>query len=363
LLNVPYWEQTAFSEEMINRAGGLSHAYPSGTPDRKNRQTERDVVLLSVRSWEEDEQTFREKIAEYHDKGWRITLIASRAGRPDDFDQWPIEHFIDNGAPSGAAAHGRINVLINCAIGWMWCSEYVAAMTREGKIPGILVSIMYDDAKAHNRKIQTPEGRHWIGDCEHPIPAGQLARTYHDRVRKLVTDLKSRHIQQQLDSAAQVVVERINAGKTVGLAGMGHLIMHEPMEDDVQSPVVTFMGVRTRNFKRKLDPGDLLVWLAYMGMNSSYVDYAGKIEDAGLDLVTSYAPAPPDYETQQDNLADIHTEPRNRLAHIDQPWLIGDAEVNLPCDPGSMAPVSGICRTLIFRMLDDAIAAGLDEDE
>ena len=34
LLHTPYWEQIAFAEEMINRAGGLAHAYPTGAAGR-----------------------------------------------------------------------------------------------------------------------------------------------------------------------------------------------------------------------------------------------------------------------------------------------------------------------------------------
>jgi len=359
LLNVPYWEQTAFSEELLNRAGGLSHAYPTEAPGRSERATDHDVVLLSVRSWEKNGEAVLNKIQECRAKGWKVTLIASASGRPDDLN---VDHFIDNGAPSGTAEHGRVNVLANVAIGWMWCCEYASAMTRKGKIPGILVSVSYDDAEGHNRPIQRMDGRHWIGECDTPVPAGELARIYLERVEKLVTDLKSEHIQGQIDRAADVVARRLAAGGTVGLTGLGHLILHEPMEDDVKSPFKTFMVVHGRNaFAKNLEPGDLVVYLAYMGLNSAYKDYGKLVEEAGLDMISSYAPPPPDYQSEQPALRGIHERPKNVLAHIDQPWLLGDAEVPLPCEPRRMAPVSGICRTLIFRMLDDEVAARLQE--
>ena len=78
-------------------------------------------------------------------------------------------------------------------------------------------------------------------------------------------------------------------------------------------------------------------------------------------MISSYAPPPPDYRSEQPALRNIHEKPKNVFAHIDQPWLLGDAEVPLPCEPKRMAPVSGICRTLIFRMLDDEVAARLQE--
>jgi hypothetical protein len=124
------------------------------------------------------------------------------------------------------------------------------------------------------------------------------------------------------------------------------------------------MAVHGRNaFKQHLEPGDLLVWIAYMGMNSAYSDYDRRIQEAGLDLVTSYAQAPADYKTDIPALADVHGQPANVLAHVDQPWELPDAEVPLPCPPGKMAPVSGICRTLVFRMLDDEVSGRLARDK
>src|SRR2546425_1034683 len=56
LIDVPYWEQTGFSEEMINRAGGLALAYPAGAGGI-TAPTKYDVMLLAVRSWEKDGAT------------------------------------------------------------------------------------------------------------------------------------------------------------------------------------------------------------------------------------------------------------------------------------------------------------------
>ena len=66
------------------------------------------------------------------------------------------------------------------------------------------------------------------------------------------------------------------------------------------------------------------------------------------DIITTYAPCEQSYGTVS-----------NVLAHIDQSWVLGDAEVPLPCPPGKMAPVSGINGVLLFRMLDDEVAKRL----
>jgi uncharacterized phosphosugar-binding protein len=347
LLDVPYWEQAGFSEEMINRAGGLAHAYPTGAGGRKPA-TDHDIVLLSVRTWEKDGATIRKKIDESRTKGHMTILIASRAGRPDDLQ---VDYFIDNGAPSGSAEHGRINALVNVTLGWMWCCEYVSAMTRKGKIPGVLISVALPGSEEYDAKIQSPEGRHWIGNCGTPIPAGRLSHLYLERIERLIADLKSRHIQDQVRTAADVVAGRMKAGGTVGLSGVGHVTIFELLEKDMKAPWKKFQAVNLEKtaFKTNLKRGDLLVWIGYMGINSKYSDFAGYINEVGPDLITCYAPQP----------TESYGTVSNVVAHIDQSWVIGDAEVPLPCPPGKMAPISGINGILLFRMLDDEVAARL----
>ncbi|HQL65234.1 MAG TPA: hypothetical protein PLS78_05180 [bacterium] len=349
LINVPYNEQKSFSEEMINRAGGLSNIYPSESPDRVRFVTDHDIVLYSVRSWETDAETAIKRLNEYKGKNWKVILIASKKGMPSKLK---YDFFIDNGAPSGKAIYGRINILANITIGWMWCCEYVSAMTRKGKIPGILISISLEESTEHNKKIQTPEGRLWIGDCPEKIPAGKLANIYLERVKKLVFDLKSEKIQKQIDYASDIIASRMAEGKRVGISGVGHVIIDE-VKRDLKAPWIGFQAVgqvgRRRNaFSKYLQPGDLLVWIAYIGLNSKYVDFGRYIKEANLELITCFAPDLDDPSVNETG-----------IAHIDQCWAKGDAEVPLPCHPWKMAPVSGINSGLILRMLDDSVSKKL----
>ncbi|HVF10819.1 MAG TPA: WG repeat-containing protein [Abditibacteriaceae bacterium] len=341
-LNLPYWEQMSFAEEMINRAGGLALA--NTTSGRE--PTRYDIVLLSVRSWQKESQLIRQRVREYQAKGWTVTVIGSAAGKPR---QLGADFFIANGAPSGAAQHSRINVLANVTLGWMWCCEYAAALSRHGKFPAILQSIAMPGAAAYDAKIQTPQGRRTLVDSPRAIPAGELAAAYLRRVDKLMKDLQSAHIQGQLSRAADVVARRLAAGGTVAIAGMGHVQIEEVMVDN-KTPLYGFRGVGMVNltFKAHLRPGDLLIWMSYNGMNSVYDDYARYIAETKVDLITSYAPDPI-----------WAKDPPPTLAHIDQSWALPDAEVPIPVFPNAMAPVSGINVTLLARMLDDEVWARL----
>jgi len=127
LLNVPYYEQMGFAEEMRYRAGGLALVGP--TNEWGHTPTRYDVVLLSVRSWETQAALISKRVKEYHAQGWAVTVIGSKADRPAELG---ADFFLDNGAPSGKADQGRINVPANITLGWMWCCEYAAAMSPQG---------------------------------------------------------------------------------------------------------------------------------------------------------------------------------------------------------------------------------------
>lgn len=345
LVHVPYTELTGLGDELTNRAGGLANALPLAA--RRDDATAEDVVLLSVRAWETDGDVMLEKLAEYRERGWRITLIASEAGRPDDL---AVDHFIDNGAPTPAAEHGRVNVLVNTALAWMWSCEYVSAMTRAGKVPGILLSIGIPGGQAHDRRIQTPEGRLELTDTDVAIPAGELALMYLGRLDRLVADLASRPRQAQIADAADVTADYLQRGREVVVAGVGHLITGEQNKEH-NAP---FHGrhhgqVNRGELERDFDEGDLLIWIGYSGgVNSTYHNFAQRIEEAQLDVITCYTPDPRLDEADLGNI-------REPVAHIDQSWSIGDTEVRMAVPPGHMAPISGINALLILRMLDDEV--------
>jgi len=89
--------------------------------------------------------------------------------------------------------------------------------------------------------------------------------------------------------------------------------------------------------------------VGYIGINFRYADFARYINEPGADVITCYSPQKENYDTVS-----------NVVAHIDQSWAWGDAEVPLSCRPGMMAPISGINGVLIFRMLDDEVSERLN---
>jgi uncharacterized phosphosugar-binding protein len=348
LIDVPYFEQQTFAEEILNRAGGLAQALP--TVERPQMATPHDIILLSVRSWEQDGEKIGKLMREAHEKGWTIFLFASRAGMPP---QLKADYLIDNGAAGGGQTEAPTNALTNVLNGWVWTCEYTAALTRGGRYPGILASILSPGSEEHNKKLQTPAGRPFLGVAPTKIAAGELGSIYLRRVDALLSSLGGAWTQEQINRAAGLIAEQLNAGKTVGIATCTHFLLQEIFENR-RTPMKPFNVVwhSKTAFKENLKPGDMVVWFGYVGVSTPYEDYEGAMRDAGLKLIGSFVPD-----------ADPANNAPGALSFITQHWTPPDAEVPLPFPPGHMAPVSGLDEGLLYRLLEDAVLARLHEPQ
>lgn len=345
LLNVPYGSQQTFAEEVLNRAGGLANTLPS--VERPKQMTDHDVVLVGVSSWEEDTKRILPEMQQAKQKGHTIVLFASKAGLPDDVAALTDYH-IDNFAATGGQEFGEVNTLVNVFNYWVWQCEYAAALTRHGKYPGVLQSIMVDGSDEHNRKLQRGD-RRFLGDTDAHIPATQLAKVYFKRHEKLMADLGDSTTQAGISQAADVVVSYLDAGKQVGVASCTHVLLSDIFRYN-RTPIKPINIVhRLGAVKEALNPGDLLIFVSYIGINTPYEDYYGAIKGADVRLISSYVHD----DVQADNNAP------EALVHLPQHWNRPDAEVIVPFPPGYLSPVSGLDQGLIFRMLEAEVASRL----
>jgi hypothetical protein len=348
LINVPYYEQAGFAEEFVNRAGGLANAMPEES--RPQDTTPDDIVLFSVRSWEKGWPKCRDFLAERQKKGWLVILFASKTGAPENL---PADFLIDNGAASGAETEAAINTAANVTNGWLWCCEYVAALTRGGKFPGILKSIMLPGADDFDRLIQSPKGRHWLDDWdpEKGLPAGSLSQAYLKNVKEVVASLESERIRGEIEKAADLVSRRLADGKTVGVTSCTHLLTDEVFQPSRTpwKPFGSSGAPLATAFTDNVKQADLLLFFGYVGLSTPAEDFGRSIREARVDFIAS---AIEDQATPSNN-------PTDALVWIEQSWKMGDAVVPIPFPPKVMASVSGINSGLIFWMLDDAVAEKL----
>jgi len=342
LIDVPYGEQQAFAEEVLNRAGGLSQTLP--TIERPQMATPNDITMLSVRSWEQDGEKIGKLIANANTKGWKIFLFASRAGAPADLK---VDYLIENGALTGGQAEAPTNALANMLNMWVWSCEYAAAMSRGGKYPGVLRSILADGSSEHNKALQSREGRPFQGTTATKIKAGELGAIYLRRIDALLEKIGGEWTQNQINRAADIISKQLKEGKTVGIATCTHFLMAE-IFDNRRTAMKPFNVVwhAKSAFKENLKEGETVVWFGYVGVSTPNEDYYKAISEAKLNMIGSFVPD-----------ANPANNGPDALSFITQHWSPPDAEVALPFAPGLMAPVSGIDQGLLYRMLEDAVVA------
>lgn len=349
LINVPYGEQQGFAEELVNRSGGLANALPAA--DRPAEVTGDDILLFSLRSWEKDWPKYKALVTSARQSGKLTILFASQAGAPADL---AVDFLVDNGAATGSEREAGLNAIANIMNGWLWCCEYAAALSRTGKYPAILMSAFLPGSDAYNRPLQTRAGRHQLGDWDpkQGLPAGQLAEHYIQTVERMLVVLGGERTRTQIEQAAELIAQRLAAGKKVAATACSHFLMGELFQS-AQTPWKPFNVVyrAPTAFTNNLQSGDLLLFFGYIGLSSRYEDYARFIRAAKFDFVASYLE---DKTNPANNAADA-------LSVIEQNWEFGDAALAIPFPPGHMAPVSGVNQGLLYRMLDDAAAVRLKQ--
>ena len=248
VINVPYAEQQSFAEEILNRAGGLSSVLPPLW--RPELLTPDDVILLSVRAWDEDGQSIEKLAAQARERGWRVVLFASRQGLPESF---PVDDLVDNHARSGASEEAAINSLTNALNVWTWVCEYAAALTRRGRYPGVLLSILAPGSAEHNQPLQMPSGRSFLGATTVAYARGELGRIYHRRVDRLLVELQQFATKSRVEGAADIVAAAIREGRRVGVSTCTHLLLDEVYHNR-RTPMIPITAVRRSEtaFREKL---------------------------------------------------------------------------------------------------------------
>ena len=337
-LRISRYDCAGLNEELMARAGGLSQVgFWRPTPD--------DVQLLAVRDWESFGQRAVWLVKRWREKGNTVVVFGSAIGRPDDLN---ADFFIDNGAPNGSSAYASVNTAANVALAWMWCCEYAAAFSRTGKFPSITKGLISANSAQHNDGIKAPDWGIRFYKCDTPIAAGDLAVVYLNRVAKLIADVREPPVASAIANSAQIIADRLAAGRRVAVAGLGHMILEEP-KHGLKSPMIGFRAVNMlpHSFPFTVEKGDLLVWITYSGMNSAWDDYGYAIRRSEADVIASFAETPRPSPTD------------GFLEFIPQPWDSPDAEVAIPVPPYAMAPVSAIARILILRLLDEEVASVL----
>lgn len=171
----------------------------------------------------------------------------------------------------------------------------------------------------------------------------------------MVEDLSGETTREEIDRAANIVAARLREGEQVFVSTSTHIMLNELGKDN-KTPWTPLNTLRRmpKVLADRTQPGGLFFWLGFNGVSiwwypenegptELFIDYDTPLRESGVDLITCFAHDP------------LHSDNNGQgaLAHIEQNWGFGDAEVPVPFPPGRIAPISGLYQGLLYRMLDD----------
>jgi len=365
-----YYEGSGLTSELEGRSGGLVNIGFDRvwTKDRTAEQKANDMAIVA---WDDGPWTGDlEKIKTFKDAGTYIICFGSRAGagmadRVAACDAWldtglfagngsgVVTVFGDRGFNTRAfgtterqtppVQAGRGNLLINMLNGWSLTAEFVAALTRQGKMPTMWKAFLY------------PDGREWANlyfqkkqfhdDYQiAPIPAGQLAKAYLSAMRTNITWFSMTQL-PMVQKAADAIAAESAAGRQTIVATSSHAppTYTGKYEDKVWAKALEVNSPE----EIKATPDEALVLrLGYSGIGQKEIDVLAQKKQRVL-FISSQNPLPG------------REIPKDLPVFIDMGFPFGDATVAIEGYPIKILPPSGIMQIVAYESVNVEVLARL----
>jgi hypothetical protein len=259
-------------------------------------------------------------------------------------------------ASSGGATVVPTDPPANIAALWTWTGEFVAALTRLGKMPAMHQSIMVPGAlkrleKLNNLKFQA--------EAPAKVEPGVLGRAYLAELRK---ELEAVHDQDLpgIIRVAEDAAATLKAGHKAHVFAHGHAIRYEVT---VPHDAGFFHQVNRGLFELKDDPGiskgDFVFCVGYDRVFEGWYfkDAMTRMRSAGATLAWTMT----DYNDKMEANIGPSSLPNGEIV-IGQHWALGDAVVTVPGYDVKILPPSGVIAEAILYMTEGQMLAILGPD-
>ncbi len=308
----------SFASEMTYHGGGVWDVQDADAP------AARGIVLLPVRSWRGD--ALRASIvAEQQATKGRYTIVIG----PDDLP--PAlkigQQHLSSGPPDSTISGGEAG-LANAVVAWTLVAEMVAAASRDGWHPGVLLSAVAPGFEAVNNGISWRNNDTIAG---HRIPAGQLGTAYLDELDRILVAAGSSQRVTAVERAATALKSVIERGGKVYMASCMQWLSEELPRDSRARGAVRGFDWRWDTEKilgNLTTPADAVVWFGYGGTDCPHSQPSGVFRRLKRATVVVAGP-----ET---------AKPEPDFLWIPQAWRLPDAAAPLPFSPGRIGPVADI---------------------
>lgn len=341
-----------FVAEACDRAGGLRLIQPVPV---EGRLRDLDIVIAGTLDLNPDAQMEQLKSLKLN-SGALIIVFGSTQS---DLTQ-VADHFIDNGLGKGTVpvmdvggkqAIGPVAGIANVINKWVFTAEYVAALTRRGKMPTMYQSMLVSGAARRNQRL---------GDVMfHPdirVPAvepGVLGKQYLDAVKGFLERIKA-HQSKNVREAGMLCANTIKSGGEVVASVIGHFMTTQSRMPGHPKIFTVLANQYGKDYLEGLISKETL-WL-HVGYSFYPLEQIEYVRRNGAKIVAAMCPGPSilgeglpvelDY-----NLFDIYIDPY---------WRYGDGVVQVPGYDIKIIPASGVVMITLYWMILGETMANLN---
>lgn len=344
------WMGSTLEQEIMGRAGGLMHI-GHDRPWKAERTKEEQALDAMIYAWDDKPRDDDlKRIQDDKAKGLYIIGFGPRRSAAFAPHIAACDAWIDTGAGTDDRAvplkdgrrTGKTNHFTNAVNGWCFIAEFVSALTRRGKMPAMWKAWITEDGKAWSEKHFRKTQFHTEYKVP-PIPAGELATGYLERIHYLVERLQRTELGDLHAFAIDIAAEH-RAGRKTTVASAGHMAMnwigrwddaawavnHE-VHDNVESQI--------QSFSKDTPDGGLVLRLDAYGLHRSVDELFQKKKQRVL-LITSENPRPE------------FTVPASYARKVDMGYAHGDACLWIDGYPIPILAPSGVMQVAAYEALN-----------
>lgn len=230
---------------------------------------------------------------------------------------------------------------------WAWLGEFVAALTRTGRMPPMYHS--YDVPDARWREVRY-RGVKFHAEPPVPMEAGYAAKTYLSELGATVGRFRAAERESVRRAAAIAVEARLSSHRLCAFAH-NHALLRERIGGPHDPGYFTQLNdgwFRPRS-ALPVDRGDLVFCVGYSRIyaGSDFADFADAMRLRGARLIWSMA-------TYSEDPVCGPAAVLGDEVMIDQHWGFGDAVVECPGYDVRMLPTSGVmAETVIWSVVSE----------
>jgi hypothetical protein len=344
------WIGSTLEQELMGRSGGVMHVgfdrcwKAERTPEEKAN----DMVLFAWDAAPKPDDLKRLK--EFKEKGMFVLGFGAKRSTKLSEDIAVCDAWIDSGSSDddrvvelgGGRRAGKTEHFTNAINGWVLTSEFVAALSRNGKMPPMWKSWATTDGRDWSNRYFTKMQFHDDLTVP-PVAAGALGRQYIERIRYMVERLKRTELPKLRTMAERIDAELV-AGRKTMIASTGHMAMnyigrfddalwaenHE-LHDNVEAQM--------NGFEKATPDGALVVRLDANGLHRSVHELFQRKHQRVL-LITAENPRPE------------YSVPAGYELRVDPGFTFGDACVWLDGYPIPILPPSGVMQIAAYEAIN-----------